>query len=515
VAGQITVTMTGFASLADYQSAIQAVTFRNSSQQPNPQDRLIEVTVNDGILDSIVGRTTINVVPVNDAPVLANAVGNKGATEDSPFTFVVPANTFADVDVGDTLTLTATLANGSPLPAWLSFDPSTRTFSGTPKNENVGTLSIRVTAKDGANATASSTFDLDISNTNDSPVATTDAAAGHENQVLTIDVLANDEDADLGHEFTLLSVSAPVGQGTAAVVGNKLVFNPGKAFDGLAVDEATTVELTYQMRDQHGATSSSTVTVTVTGTNDRPVARGDWAKLWEDGTKLGSVLTNDGDVDGDTLTVASVGGQVVSDTGPTLIKGLYGTLTIASDGTYSYTADTGRANDLITGETGTDTFTYQMSDGGLLDEAVLTFTVKGSNEVLIGTDQANRLVGGRGADYLCGLEGKDTLKGGEGADRFDFNSVQEMGLWKTADRIVDFQTGLDRIDLRTIDANEGRRGNQNFAWVDAADLGAAFTGKAGQLRFVDGRLEGDTDGDGRADFHIKVLHTLAAADVIC
>ena len=50
----------------------------------------------------------------------------------------LPPDSFSDVDVGDTLTLSATLADGSPLPAWLSFDPATQTFSGTPLNDDVG-----------------------------------------------------------------------------------------------------------------------------------------------------------------------------------------------------------------------------------------------------------------------------------------------------------------------------------------------------------------------------------------
>ncbi|MBA0215755.1 putative Ig domain-containing protein, partial [Pectobacterium brasiliense] len=64
------------------------------------------------------------------------------------FNFTVPAGTFSDPD-GDTLTLSATLADGSPLPSWITFNPATGTFSGTPGNGDVGTVVIRVTATDG------------------------------------------------------------------------------------------------------------------------------------------------------------------------------------------------------------------------------------------------------------------------------------------------------------------------------------------------------------------------------
>ncbi|MEI2297169.1 peroxidase family protein [Ensifer sp. MJa1] len=69
VAGRITVTLTGQASLAAYQNAIQAVSYRNDSNAPSIDDRTITVTVNDGLVDSNVATSTINVVSVNDAPV--------------------------------------------------------------------------------------------------------------------------------------------------------------------------------------------------------------------------------------------------------------------------------------------------------------------------------------------------------------------------------------------------------------------------------------------------------------
>ncbi|MBN3117414.1 putative Ig domain-containing protein, partial [Pectobacterium brasiliense] len=88
------------------------------------------------------------------------------------FNFTVPAGTFSDPD-GDTLTLSATLADGSPLPSWLSFDPAIGTFSGTPGNGDVGALVIRVTATDGSNTSISTSFGLTVTNVNDAPVVGT------------------------------------------------------------------------------------------------------------------------------------------------------------------------------------------------------------------------------------------------------------------------------------------------------------------------------------------------------
>ena len=71
VPGQITVRMTGVESIANYQAAIQQVTFSSNSQNPSTVDRTIQVTVNDGFLNSNVATTTVNVVAVND-PVNGN-----------------------------------------------------------------------------------------------------------------------------------------------------------------------------------------------------------------------------------------------------------------------------------------------------------------------------------------------------------------------------------------------------------------------------------------------------------
>jgi len=133
----------------------------------------------------------------------------------------------------------------------------------------------------------------------------------------------------------------------------------------------------------------------------------------------------------------------------------------------------------------------------------------GGDDALIGLGGRDRLDGGAGNDWLYGGAGADILTGGSGADTFVFRSVAEIGpVAGVHDRITDFEPGRDRIDLSAIDANGPHPGH---AFTLLA-RGKAFTGEAGELRWYTTTskgealtvVEGDTDGDGIADFRLDL-----------
>lgn len=136
----------------------------------------------------------------------------------------------------------------------------------------------------------------------------------------------------------------------------------------------------------------------------------------------------------------------------------------------------------------------------------------GDNDQLFGGDGDDILFGGEGADVLTGGRGRDVMFGGAGADRFVFNGSLQSSL-AAADRIGEFQRGLDKIDLSTgLSADE-------LVWRGSA----AFTGTGrAEARFLapDGNtpllLRIDTDGDGDADMSIAVTGVtfLTASDLI-
>lgn len=106
------------------------------------------------------GGYDLEISVVNNAPTLTTAIADQVAAVDTAFNFTLPSNTFTDVDAGDTLSLNATLADGSALPAWLSFDAATGSFRAMPTASQIGASDIRVTATDSAGKFASDDFRL-------------------------------------------------------------------------------------------------------------------------------------------------------------------------------------------------------------------------------------------------------------------------------------------------------------------------------------------------------------------
>ena len=99
------------------------------------------------------------VVP-NAAPISSGPVSGQSAFEGQTWSFAVPLDHFSDPD-GDALVFFATLADGSPLPGWLTFNTVTAAFTGTPPTGSAATLDIIIEAYDGFVTTAVA-FELTI-----------------------------------------------------------------------------------------------------------------------------------------------------------------------------------------------------------------------------------------------------------------------------------------------------------------------------------------------------------------
>ncbi|MGD1893684.1 MAG: FG-GAP-like repeat-containing protein [Cyclobacteriaceae bacterium] len=126
------------------------------------QSFVVRVQTDDGKGGTFATSFLIEVLDVeeNIAPLTGNPLSDQTTVVNEDFAFTIPANTFSDQNQNDSLSYTVTLANGEPLPTWLTFDPITLTLSGTPaKSEE---LTIRVTATDKQGESASDEIILTI-----------------------------------------------------------------------------------------------------------------------------------------------------------------------------------------------------------------------------------------------------------------------------------------------------------------------------------------------------------------
>jgi serralysin len=177
--------------------------------------------------------------------------------------------------------------------------------------------------------------------------------------------------------------------------------------------------------------------------------------------------------------------------------------------------DGGTGNDVLLGGAGFDTLMggdgIDSLDGGgdddKLDGGAGDDSLAGGSgfDTLGGGAGNDRLDGGEDNDTLTGGLGKDRLTGGEGADKFVFADKAETPKGSGRDIINDFSHAEhDKIDLSGIDANSKKAGDQAFKYIGAQ----AFHHVRGELHEVLSAnrtlVEGDTNGDGKADFQIEL-----------
>ncbi|MET1411233.1 Ig-like domain-containing protein [Roseibium sp. HPY-6] len=255
------------------------------------------------------------------------------------------------------------------------------------------TFTYVATDGEGNSEPATVTITIEGSHDNTAPVSADESYTVDEDGMLTgQNLLANDTDAD-GDGLTVASVN-----GSAASVGSQIVLESGAlltvnadgtfsydqngAFDYLGDEESAEETFTYVATDGEGNSEPATVTITIEGSHDNtaPVSADDSYTVDEDGLLTGqNLLANDTDADGDGLTVASVNGSAAS-VGSQIVLESGALLTVNADGTFLYDQN-GAFEALESGETGNDSFTYQVSDGkGGFDTATVTLTIDGISD---------------------------------------------------------------------------------------------------------------------------------------
>jgi len=155
---------------------------------------------------------------INNQPPSLVPIEDQLASENNPFSLDISSN-ITDAN-GDSLTYSVALENGDPLPDWLNFDSDNGIFSGTPEDEDVGIITVDVTADDGKGGTVSDPFKIIVFNLNDPPTITSEIPNqnGKEGSAFSLDVSSNFSDRD-GDSLTYSATGLPEGLSIKADTG--------------------------------------------------------------------------------------------------------------------------------------------------------------------------------------------------------------------------------------------------------------------------------------------------------
>ncbi len=268
---------------------------------------------------------------------------------------------------------TATIGSVSLSPAGVvSFDPN-GAFDSLPAGQTTTTTFTYVVTDDDASTTNDSgTVTITVSGVNDTPTAVGDTYTfGEDDAVATLNVTSNDTDPDVGDTVTVTAVTAPT-RGTATLTSGVVSYDPAGDFEFLGAGIAAHAEFDYTITDANGATDTATVFVTIEGANDAPIAPDAAVTFSEDGPGA-TVSVTPTDPENDAVTIASTGGTPTGSV--TLVGGL---ITYDPNGAFE---------SLAVGETSTDSFTYDVSDGkGGFDTGTITVTINGVNDPIVAND---------------------------------------------------------------------------------------------------------------------------------
>ncbi len=365
---------------------------------------VLDFTVSDGVLSDR-GTATLVIEGANDAVLALDDAG-----ESLESAVIVSLDVLAnDTDVDDE-PLWVTGIDGTPI----SVGGSVTLLSGALVSLNPdGTLAydpqgifadIDVNATDtffyavsDGSLTSTAHVVITITPINEAPVANDDTGATTEDELLSVaspGLLANDTDIDnrdvLGTTVTVTGFDAMSVLGAAVVVSpdGSYTYDPTSVAAIQALDAGDTASdtFTYTITDILGESGTATVTITLTGINDSPLAGEDADATDEDTLLAGTLLGNDTDADED-----DVPGTTVTVTAFDATSVLGAAVVVSPDGSYTYDPTSVAAiQALDAGDTASDTFTYTITDSqGATSTATVTITLTGVNDSPLAGEDAD------------------------------------------------------------------------------------------------------------------------------
>ncbi|MCT4656023.1 MAG: Ig-like domain-containing protein, partial [Cohaesibacter sp.] len=310
-----------------------------------------------------------------------------------------PGTQFTALSAGGRAALVTVLANGQ-----IDFDTNGNFVDLVGGQSDIVTITYE--ASDGTD-TSPGQIVITVNGGNTAPIANDDSDNTDEDTSVTIDVLSNDSDPDLDGFFVTTIDGQAVSPGGNVILSGSgamvtlnangtLTYDPSGVFDALANGAPSADNFSYTIEDPAGASANATVSLTLTGVNDAPVAGDDNLNVFEgiginiSATGAGSFFANASDVDGTVTSVVDVDGQTDGTVG---VAGLYGSLTWdATTGAYSYSVNDSDpiVHSLQAGQSLQESFDFTVLDdfGASSAPATLTVTIDGVNDGLF-TEQSD------------------------------------------------------------------------------------------------------------------------------
>ncbi|WP_372828495.1 beta strand repeat-containing protein [Polaromonas sp.] len=421
--GARTLTLTGTATVAEYEAALSAITFVTSSN--NNGQRVVGVTVTDGASTSAVANTTISFSTSTAAPVAiaATATGDEDAAGGIPITLsasdpdgtinsfrvsTLPANGTLYTDAAMTLAITTTAQTISVTPQ--ATQSLTLYFKPDANYDGVPTFQFIATDNSGSTGTAAGT--ITVTAVNDAPVNTvTSAFAGTEDTSRAITGLSISDaaDGDTGTMTVTLTVTngtitvAGAGatitnnnsstvtlSGTVATINTRLsavTYVPTADFNGAAVLTMTTND--GGNVGGSALTDVDTVTITLAAVAD---ITNDTVITAEDTPLSFNAITGTGGATADSFANA---GRIVT----AVTQGANGTVGYTAAGVLTYTPNAQYS--------GSDSFTYTVTSGGVTETATVNVTVTTVNDAPVNTVPGSIAVTEDVASVITGISISD------------------------------------------------------------------------------------------------------------
>ncbi|MHC5761790.1 beta strand repeat-containing protein [Nostoc sp.] len=449
-------TLTGSATVANYQTALRSVTYSNSSDNPSLTPRTISFIVNDGTANSTAVTRNLNITAVNDVPITTATNSVLAYTENTTIG-IDSGITVSDVDSPNLVSATVSITNGfasaqdtlaftNQSGITGSYNSSTGvltltgsstvanyqtalrsvTYSNSSDNPSLTPRTISFIVNDGTANSTAVTRNLNITAVNDVPIttATNSVLAYTENTTIGIDSGITVSDVDSPN---LVSATVSITNGFASaqdtlaftnqsgitgsynsstgvltLTGSSTVANYQTALRSVTYsnssDNPSLTPRTISFIVNDGTANSTAVTrnINITAVNDAPVAVNDSITTNKNTPIIISattLLSNDTDVDViDSLSITDF-------TQPS-----QGSLVNNGNNTYTYTPGQNYY--------GSDGFTYTISDGhGGSSTATVNLTINQITPPINGTSGADNLTGTVNMDIISGLQGNDTLQG--------------------------------------------------------------------------------------------------------